>query len=274
MESKCAVWGTRGTGQWLAKRANAIGYNVRFYCSSTPASQGKLIDEIPVISPEKLRELCFENEVTCVIIGAGAGPHEQEIRDRLVSEFPAEIQVISRDDLQNPYLLSKRAQLEYRWNVELQAQSEIWIQNFMKEVTYWAQNVVNPTGCDHYIYSEWSNNKDFSGIDKTSYALSNALEEDAVVLDVGSGLVSKYGNTLPNGKKIRLMQVDALAAFYNKINQKVYGQTVASCNFGLFEFMANFYEENFCDAIVISNALDHCIDPYKSLIECLYEVGS
>ena len=38
----------------------------------------------------------------------------------------------------------------------------------------------------------------------------------------------------------------------------------------MFEFIANFYDENFCDGILINNALDHCIDPYKSIIECLY----
>ena len=33
--------------------------------------------------------------------------------------------------------------------------------------------------------------------------------------------------------------------------------------------MACFYEENYADAIIINNALDHGIDPYKSIVECL-----
>jgi SAM-dependent methyltransferase len=38
--------------------------------------------------------------------------------------------------------------------------------------------------------------------------------------------------------------------------------------FGLFEFVDSFLDEEYADLIIINNALDHCIDPYRSIIKC------
>jgi len=54
-------------------------------------------------------------------------------------------------------------------------------------------------------------------------------------------------------------------------DNKVLRKEEYKCKFGMFEFMSNFFERDYADLIIINNALDHCIDPYRSLIEC-YQV--
>lgn len=39
--------------------------------------------------------------------------------------------------------------------------------------------------------------------------------------------------------------------------------------FSLFELIATFYKKEGADGIMINNALDHCIDPFKAIVECL-----
>jgi ubiquinone/menaquinone biosynthesis C-methylase UbiE len=92
------------------------------------------------------------------------------------------------------------------------------------------------------------------------------------ILDIGCGLISMYGNYVGE-KKINLIAIDPLAHFYNIINERYQGELFSEekrSSFGMFEFMADFYEENYADYIIINNALDHCIDPFKSIIECLH----
>ena len=91
-------------------------------------------------------------------------------------------------------------------------------------------------------------------------------------MDMGCGSTPKYGEEISGGGRVNVVLVDPLAFFYNRINE-IYGygkDKNRQCNFGLFEFISSFYNENYCDVILINNALDHCIDPFKSIIECLY----
>lgn len=37
----------------------------------------------------------------------------------------------------------------------------------------------------------------------------------------------------------------------------------------MFELISEFYAHKSADIVLIDNALDHCIDPYKSILECL-----
>ena len=89
------------------------------------------------------------------------------------------------------------------------------------------------------------------------------------MLDVGAGLASKYGDKFEHGI-LSIVPVDPLASFYNLINEKYAKNEVKNCKFGLFEFLACSYEKDTVSGIIINNALDHCIDPYKSFVECLY----
>ena len=37
----------------------------------------------------------------------------------------------------------------------------------------------------------------------------------------------------------------------------------------MFEYFSDFFDEDSADVVIINNALDHCIDPYKSIVESL-----
>lgn len=142
----------------------------------------------------------------------------------------------------------------------------------MSEVDFWVQAVANPNGEFHMDYEDRLNNTEFLKLDGSCSFLTSKLDNNSVVMDIGCGLISKYGQNLSNSKKIQLLAIDPLAAFYNIINERYSSGRILNrhCHFGMFEFMASIYPENYSSAIIINNALDHCIDPYKSIIECLY----
>lgn len=278
MKDKCVIWGT-GNGniqQQMAKEIR-LKYDIYAYCNSNIlVGGGGNIDSLPIISPEDLIILCLEKIIDCIIVCARKKESIIEIKERIDNDFPRNISVFYWDDIadsiENDYLLDIKKDMQYHYNVDFENQTAIWVRNFMSEVDFWSKYVANPKGEWYDDYVRRLNNTDFCGLDKTVDKLAQMLEHNAIVMDIGCGLLSMYGQNLPNSTKVRLMPLDPLAPFYNKINQKTFNinGTDRQCLFGMFEFMANFYPPNYADAIIINNALDHCIDPYKSLIECLY----
>lgn len=274
--TKCVVWGIRTAGQLLASEAAYVGYEVVAYCSAFKEEQGMRIKDLPVISPAELKEWYAKDKTIRVILGIKNPIFLNEVEELLRSQCPADMQIIDPGVIESDYLIKVRQNLQYRWNVDFKAQAEIWIQNFMSEVAYWVNEVADPAATGSYRddYLKRLDNKSFTGIDSSCSELAEQLQAGAVVMDIGCGLASKYGTELPNSESIRLLAVDPLAAFYRRISQKYSNGKGTPCKFGLFEFIANYYEEGFCDAILINNALDHCIDPYKSIVECLYILKS
>ena len=63
--------------------------------------------------------------------------------------------------------------------------------------------------------------------------------------------------------------IDPLAYYYNEINKECAPYSYRSIEFGMFEFLSAFKEKQSADVVIINNALDHCIDPYKSILEAL-----
>lgn len=270
MKKRCVVWGTKARGQSIAKMAMYIGYEVVCFCSSTSSSQQKQIEGYLVVSPDELRNLCFEGKVDTVLIGIMTPKHIEEVERIIAHKLPPNIAIISADDIENVYLQKVRDRLEDHWEIPFAEQAQVWIQNFMSEVEFWAFEEANPKAADHGHYEMRMKNQDFLGINKKWGELAKTLGHQSVVMDIGCGLAPYFGTRLPNGEHIKLIGVDPLAPFYNRINSKYSDIPHRKYQFGLFEFIANFYPENYSDVIIISNALDHCIDPYKSLIECLY----
>lgn len=274
MGKKCVVWGTRAAGRQLARQAAELGYCVLAFCSSTKESQAKRIDALPVISPEELKCRCLEGEVDCILLGVKTVSYQREIQAVVCHDFPQTIPVISLDRIENEYLIYVKEHLQYKWDVNFENQAKVWLENFAGEVSFWVSQVANPGGRFHAGYLRNLKNEDFLGmldeLRKPSSEMVERLEPDAVVMDIGCGLHTIYGTRLPNNKMIQLIPVDPLAPFYNQINLKCAGGGFRESQFGMFEFIANFFERDYCDAILINNALDHCIDPYKSVIECLY----
>lgn len=273
IKKRCVIWGTNFAGQQIAKLATELGYEIVAYCRSSYSRDKASIDDIIVIGPKELKSLLEEAKIDYIVLGMKNPIYIQEVKNTIRKNFPKDISIIDTDTIENKYLEKVRTCFQYHWKIDFQHQAAIWIQNFMSEVRYWAQDVAVSTGKDHrnYIYDH---ENEFFHVGRYPFdvcdEIVNDLTEGSVVMDVGCGLASGYGNKLPNLQEIKLLAVDPLAAFYNKINWRYFGKRSKVVTFGLFEFLANCFEKNYCDLILINNALDHCIDPYKSLIECLY----
>ncbi len=244
------------------------------FCDRDTAKHGMYLKGILIVSPERLLELCMAHQVGHIVIGVDGKPAE-EIRQEVKSRFPSNVKLVEFDEFFSPLKLEHIANIRkervFRWDVAFETQLEKWIQNFMGEVRFWSQHVANPAGYARQHYLDMLNTRDFDGVYKTT-PIAHLVKDQAIVMDFGCGVVSRFGENLPGSGKIHLIPVDPLAPFYNRINERFSGGRIGNrcCQLGLFEFAAHFFEKNYSDLIIIHNALDHCIDPYKSILECLY----
>ena len=164
------------------------------------------------------------------------------------------------------------ATLTFQWKIDFENEARIWIENIMGEVEFHLRAGADSRGQYHEEYVMRNNNTKFTGIDKDIEVFATRIKNEDIIMDMGCGSTPKYGEEISGGGRVNVVLVDPLAFFYNRINE-IYGygkDKNRQCNFGLFEFISSFYNENYCDVILINNALDHCIDPFKSIIECLY----
>ncbi len=94
MGQRCVVWGTHVKGQRLAKMAINGGFEVCAFCSSTVESQGKQIEQLIVISPERLKSLCYNGKIDGIIIGVNK-KNTKEVMKKISDEFPKDTFIIS-----------------------------------------------------------------------------------------------------------------------------------------------------------------------------------
>lgn len=215
----CVVWGTRAVGRQLAEQASGLGYHVIAYCSSRVSSQGKKIGNFPVISPNELKDFYLAGKIDSILLGVKNPEYRKEVEDLISGEMPSGISLIYSDTIENECLSHIWEQMHYRWNIKFEEQAKIWLENFQNEVDFWANQVANSSGPSHAVYKSRIENEDFLGRDQTCGKLAKTLQANSVVMDIGCGLLSKYGNRLPNSELIQLIAVDPLAPFYNRINQ-------------------------------------------------------
>lgn len=281
---RCVIWGTGQVGKAIIADLCNMPYEVVAYCSSNFEKYAdKTVNGKRFVSPAELKEMCEKQRVDSILIGVIHKCHLKEIQDRISWDFPTGIEVITWQDegFQEDLLDKTRKNFkgrEHIWNVDFEKESEIWVNHFSEEIDYWLLSAANPEGLEHKNCQKRLKNTNFISSERIHPFLTNAmllsnqfdLTEGSVVMDLGCGLVSKYGNILPTQQRINLLQVDALAPFYNKIVEKFFPGEKGDHSFGLFEFISGFFEKEFCDLILIDNALDHCIDPYRSIVECLY----
>ncbi len=144
-----------------------------------------------------------------------------------------------------------------------------WFNHFLDEVRFWRYQVADDKGGWHYTYRNRFKKREFD----CERIKNETLIGDEIILDVGCGISSQYGKYV-KGKLINLISVDPLAHFYNEINRRFVtnlssDEQVDDVRFGMFELLSAFFGKNYCDYILIDNALDHCIDPLVALKECL-----
>lgn len=143
-----------------------------------------------------------------------------------------------------------------------------WFLHLSEELTFWENAYAKEGAYKHVFYLQNAHQRYFD-----EKYLQKPLVGGETILDVGSGIISRYGNMLSDEKSVQLIPVDPLAYWYNEFNKKYLTKELlekkAKVEFGIFEGLSYSFALNSIDVIIISNALDHCIDPFRSIVECL-----
>ncbi len=177
-----------------------------------------------------------------------------------------------RDELENSYIARMQQNMDFSgYEINYPKQFNIWINNIMSEVDFWVNSVAKENSqCREDYCKRLRNNRFRSELVGNAEFIEQYLcgIKEPLVYDIGCGLAPRFGETLWNGNKMSLVEIDPLAYFYNVINEKY--APVHDCRkiiFGMFEYFSDFFDVDSADAVIINNALDHCIDPYKSIVE-------
>ena len=177
-----------------------------------------------------------------------------------------------RDIYEKEYLMKKRKEITYKWSIDFEKQICPWVKQIYAEVDGCVREAICDEGLYHEDYLANIGNDSFVALDQDCLEIAEWLKDGDTVIDFGCCNFSKYGNMISKTKKVNLVMADGLAPFWNEANNRYYADKIKGrrIKFALFEFAANYFEKNFADAIMISNALDHGIDPFKSILQCLY----
>ncbi|MCH5234817.1 MAG: methyltransferase domain-containing protein [Muribaculaceae bacterium] len=143
-----------------------------------------------------------------------------------------------------------------------------WLEGIPYEVAFWNSYYANKKRRkDLFQWSMYNKECKLDNFDIHNYI--RGLEEvDPKIIDVGSALSFMFGNII-NNKKYDVIYLDPLAHFYNKILDR-YNIDRPHIEFGTFETLSLFYDENTIDFIHIRNALDHSSDPVSGILNCLF----
>ena len=201
---------------------------------------------------------------------------DNEIKAYISSFINAGVEIFTlrelRDIYEKEYLVKKREEMTYNWEINYENQIRPWVNQIYTEVDGCVREAICDDGVYHKDYMDNIQNNSFTALDSDCREIAKWLKDGDTVIDFGCCNFSKYGNVISETKKINLIMADGLAPFWNEANERYYAEEIRGrkIKFALFEFAANFFEKNYADAIMISNALDHGIDPFKSILECLY----
>ena len=276
---KIIVWGTGnvGSSKWCTRFLEKK-YEIVAYCDNDKKYEN--LNGYRVIEVDEFKRLmCVkknEREIDAVIVAVA----NREIYEDIVEQ----IKGIENDilccwymeichELEKLYIEKTRNELSYdNYSVDYQDYLHKWVNNLISEVEFWVNYVAKETGEYHDDYIERMQNDNFIKNDTecVEYLLKYVKQlGNPKIADIGCGLTAKFGEKISEKEVIDITRIDPLAYFYNEINKKYAVGRMAEVKFGLFEFMAHYYKKNSFDVVIICNALDHCIDPYKSIIECL-----
>lgn len=270
-KENCIIWGIGNLGSspvlpdMLENR-----YLVMAYCDNNSDGKTK-VNGRAVIPVKDVKTYICENNVAAILIAVSNRETELSISNQIRKEISKDVKVFGlhgseMDRIENEYLSEKSDHLQFKYNIDFDGQSKEWVENLMSEVTYWLDRYVETKGAfiDSYI-----SNRHFLTFYPEYEEFSKKLCNGDVVLDVGSGIISKFGCLTESGNELKVIAIDPLAYYYNQFLPKEVPEQ-KKCRFGLFELIANFYKKESVDGIMINNALDHCIDPFKAIVECLY----
>lgn len=270
---KAIVW---GTGKIAIKKKEEVCkyYDLVAYCDSNSNKWGCNFQDRRIISPAELYGLLERKSIDIILIAVKDEKANKEIIEKIKQDYLNEIEVLEYkewgDKYEKEYLKYIQQEAEEKWDIPFEKQLEEWVDNLESETEFWLNQVVKKGNQAYYDdYLGRQKNQSFGRLDNNISNIEAKIKDGDIVLDVGAGVWSKYGTTINNGE-ITLVPVDPLAYYYNKINDRYASVRPRKCKFGLFEFLSLSFEKESANFIIINNALDHCIDPYRSIIQCVY----
>lgn len=268
VDASIYVWGAAWRGhqiyEFLVKR---MGLKILKYIDDNQNLQGSYVEDVEIISAKYFLEK-YNTTDSVVIIGTLI-PQSEANMARFLSNEGYNGRVIGCADFHEKYEIKFFCEnMNPRYDIEYEWKMKNWMNSFLAEVGFWNYDVARPQGAYWKHYEERVAPKEFYCERAMKY-----LHADSIILDVGCGICTQYGEYW-RGKKINITGVDPLAEFYNRINKKYelnyqVGFRIPQVDFGMFELLSYKYGNNYCDLILIDNALDHCIDPVISIIECI-----
>lgn len=267
MKTNYIVYTAGGMGVVLKKYAQELGLPVIGFYDNNKSMQGQCIDGMAVFTREALNQIMERPDRPGIIIGSET--YACELLDEIRMHYGTDVEIIEADEIQrrywNEFVVSQTKQLQEKYDIDYNTQAAEWADSIMDEVGYWIKSNAAENGSSHKNYLARYHHQ--NGAFACGH-LHKKLQCNDTVLDVGCGICTAYGNKVAQGV-LKLIAVDPLAYFYNQINKKSVKTEKGQIHFGLLEFLSAFYRRNSADAVLVDNALDHCIDPFKSILECL-----
>jgi len=265
--------GMIGTSEQLVNFLES-NYEIVAYCDSDREKYGKVYHNYRVIGFKEMTKLIDEKQIDMVVVAIA----QQEIVDSIMHEIETECDCEGTKIIGYRQVLAENKKKfmpkeNYNKNyIDFSKNAVIWLDNIMSEVDFWINCVAkeDARGREDYLNRLHNHNFIYEKSLNTDYLVDYlSVRNTPMVYDIGCGLAPRFGELLPNGNRILLTEVDPLAPFYNVINAKFAPCEYSMIKFGMFEYIDMFLQRESADAIIINNALDHCIDPYKSIIKCL-----
>ncbi len=273
-DKKITIWGAGLCGEGIANNLIELGYNVDVFVDINPQNVGLRINGKEVVSPKCFKDKYFD--YTDVII---IGIDDLDLCNQVKAELKAIKKGCSktfldsfeaRNALAKEYLNNRIYGDSTKWNIDFSIYLKEWLNSIDSEVAFWKRVIA---GDNNHKESYWKrlHNESFSGFDESVKSIEKLLSDGDIVVDFGCGVLTSYGESFQNGK-LNIIAMDPLAAFYNELNRKYLEDKnfdFKKCRFGLFEFVDSFLPDNYVKCILINNALDHCVEPYRSIVKCL-----
>lgn len=256
------VWGAGNRGKQIVEQLYFEGVKSIIVVDENQKKQGTYIyKNIYVHSPEYILNIPKREQMDYLLI-ISPFMYKEEIMSRITSvEYIGT--VWSNYDFHNiveiPSLITRVESEKYKIDFDLQLQD--WFNNILSEVDFWKNCVAKPDSKYHNVWLERQIDKEF-----ICERLARNPRLGELVMDIGSGICSKYGSKIQSSSEyLNFVAVDPLAFFYNHINKK-YGCDT-EIRFGMFEILSYQFPMDSADYILIDNAIDHCIDPLAAIIE-------
>lgn len=262
------VWGGGWRGRQICSFLRLAGKKAEYIIDNDKSLHGNKIEGIRIVGFDSIVSILDQTDT--IIIGTYTTVREQQIREQIQdSGFRGTVwgSMAFHDKFEIPYYCCRAERYAYR--TEFSDNLQGWLDHILEEVEFWNKEAAKPQGKHYQHYLERIRPKEFA-----CGRIKDKVKDGDVILDVGSGICSQYGNRLSKTEEIILKGVDPLASFYNRINQRFAKEheldfPIAPVEFGFFELLSFQYGNAYSDHILIDNALDHCIDPFTAIMECL-----